>query len=122
MLGDFNAMHFDRRSRIIQSKMIGKIVSLIPHERIRGRAKMLIEMASGHSLQSLESKTNLQDIDVLHKPTTTPKLREMEWMPSIRLAQIDHIFVSPDIQASDFRITRDGGSDHRAISAEITLR
>jgi len=121
MLGDFNAMHLDRKSRFIQSKIVKGAVSLIPHTWIRARGRMLIEMASGSSLQFLESTTNLRDIDPQHRPTTTPKLQKMEWMPSIRMAQIDHIFVSPEIQASDFKIARDGGSDHRAISVEMML-
>jgi endonuclease/exonuclease/phosphatase family metal-dependent hydrolase len=122
MLGDFNAMHVDQRSRFIQSKFVKGVISLIPHEQIKSRAKMLIEMASGSSLGFLESQTNLRDADPLHRPTTTPKLQEMEWMPSVRIAQIDHIFVSPDIQASHFKVAKDGGSDHRAISAEIILK
>jgi endonuclease/exonuclease/phosphatase family metal-dependent hydrolase len=122
MLGDFNAMHSDRRSKFIRSKLIKTATSFVPHQRARELAKMLIEMASGNSLKYLEQQTNLRDIDSSHQPTTTPKIREMEWMPSIRTAQIDHIFVSPDIKATNFIVAKDGGSDHRAISAEINLK
>ncbi|HMI08914.1 MAG TPA: endonuclease/exonuclease/phosphatase family protein [Candidatus Saccharimonadales bacterium] len=122
MLGDFNAMHLDQKSQFIQNKVVKGMTFLIPHKRIKGRAGMLIEMATGTSLRFLESETNLRDIDLLHIPTTTPKLREMEWMPSIRMAQIDHIFASPEIQAVGFSVSKDGGSDHRAISANITIK
>ncbi len=69
----------------------------------------------------LKLRTNLTDADPKKRPTTTPKMRGQEWMPSIRIAQIDHIFVSPEIEVSDFRIARDGGSDHRAISATVKV-
>jgi endonuclease/exonuclease/phosphatase family metal-dependent hydrolase len=122
MMGDFNAMHLDDRSKLIQSKAVRSASRFIPHKRMEHRALTLIEMASGSALKLLESETNLRDIDPRHRPTTTPKLKEMEWMPSIRMAQIDHIFVSPDIETFDFKVARDGGSDHRAISANITLK
>jgi endonuclease/exonuclease/phosphatase family metal-dependent hydrolase len=122
MLGDFNAMHHDRRSKFLRSGMIKNTLALIPHKKARGRAVMLIEMASGNSLKFLESKTNLQEVDSHHRSTTTPKLKEMEWMPSIRMAQIDHIFVSPQIRSANFQVAKDGGSDHRAISVDINIK
>lgn len=122
MLGDFNAMHDDARSRFIRSRLVRVLASLILHHRIKGRVQTLMGMAEGSSLKFLESKTSLRDIDPKHRPTTTPKLREMEWMPSIRLAQIDHIFVSSGIRTTDFKVFEDGGSDHRAISADIAIK
>ena len=122
MLGDFNAMHYDQRSKFIRNRMIQNISSRIPHEETRGRGAMLTEMASGNSLKFLESKTNLRDVDLRHQPTTTPKLKGAEWMPNIRIAQIDHIFVSPDIESENFKVARDGGADHRAISVNISIK
>lgn len=122
MLGDFNAMHDDARAKFIRSQIARTLVSLLPSKRIQSPAHMLMEMASGASLAFLESNTNLRDVDVKHRPTTTPKLREIEWMPSVRTAQIDHIFVTPDITATKFKISKDGGSDHRAISADIEIK
>ena len=122
MLGDFNAMHDDRRSRLLRNRVVRSVLSVIPGKNARRRAVQLLEMASGNALKFLESKTNLRDIDIQHRLTTTPKLREMEWMPSLRLAQIDHIFVTPEIKATDFKVWKDGGSDHRAISANITVK
>lgn len=122
MLGDFNAMHLDRRSRLLRTGLVKLIISFMPIEQLKELGRMLVEMASGSSLKLIETATNLRDIDTKHHPTTTPKIREMEWLPGIRIAQIDHIFVSPEINASNFKIAQDGGSDHRAISAEISLK
>jgi endonuclease/exonuclease/phosphatase family metal-dependent hydrolase len=63
--------------------------------------------------------TQLVDADTKKRPTTTPKMRGLEWMPSIRMAQIDHIFVSSDAEVSNFSVAQDGGSDHRAISVDV---
>jgi endonuclease/exonuclease/phosphatase family metal-dependent hydrolase len=122
MMGDFNAMHNDKWSRLISSKVVKSLSMLIPHEGAQGLALRLTEMATGVTLGELEKRTGLRDIDSSHSPTTTPKLYGIEWMPSIRMAQIDHIFVSPEIRAVNFKIAKDGGSDHRAISADITIK
>jgi endonuclease/exonuclease/phosphatase family metal-dependent hydrolase len=121
MMGDFNAMHLDMWSRIIGNKFIKMVGLLFPHKRARTLVSRLSEMASGTTLARLELETALRDVDVKHHPTTTPKLRGMEFMPSIRMAQIDHIFVTPDIIATDFQVAKDSGSDHRAISTEIEM-
>lgn len=122
MLGDFNAMHDDSKSKFVRSRAIKSLSALIPHKKIQERVVTLMEMASGVSLKFLESKTNLIDIDPRHLPTTTPKLKEMEWMPSVKMAQIDHIFVSPHFDSTHFTVYKDAGSDHRAISANITIK
>lgn len=121
MMGDFNAMHLDVWSQLIGSRAVKSVCSLIPHVRARSLASKLSEMATGTTLAKLESETSLRDVDPRHQPTTTPKLRGMEFMPSVRMAQIDHIFVTPDVTATNFNVSKDGGSDHRAISAEISL-
>lgn len=122
MMGDFNAMHHDTWSKVIGSRAVRSLGSLIPHARARSLASKLSEMATGTTLERLESETQLQEIDSHHQPTTTPKLRGMEFMPSIRMAQIDHILVTPDITATHFEVGKDGGSDHRPILAEIRLK
>jgi endonuclease/exonuclease/phosphatase family metal-dependent hydrolase len=40
----------------------------------------------------------------------------------VRLAQIDHMLVSPVIKVDSFKIGRDGGSDHRSITATLTIK
>lgn len=119
VMGDFNAMHGEDfwpaqflRSKF--AKMLSKII--LPDVFIR-----VTEMASGEALKLLEVNTDLTDVDSRHSPTTTPKMREHEWLPSIKLIQIDHIYTSPDIKTSDFQVHSDGGSDHRAISADIEI-
>ena len=118
VMGDFNAMHDDLLpAKFLQTKLV-KMISRFIFSKI---AIKVVDMARGDTLKLLISKTNLTDIDSLHRPTTTPKMRGMEWMPSIRLIQIDHIFTSPEITAKNFKIAPDKGSDHRAISAEIEI-
>ena len=119
MMGDFNAMHGQDLwpAKFLRNKLIKKMLSLFPSNL----GQKAIEMASGKALDLLESETDLIDIDPRHQPTTTPKMRGREWLPSIRLIQIDHIFVSPNIKTSNFTITPDGGADHRAIIADIDI-
>jgi len=119
VLGDFNAMHGEDKwpAKFLKNKNITNILK-IASPVIAGRA---IEMASGTALKLLESNTNLVDVDGLHRPTTTPKFRGAEWLPSIRLIQIDHIFASPSIKIASFEISSDAGSDHRAISTTIKI-
>lgn len=122
MLGDFNAMHGRGRARLLNHKTSRMLAARVPHGEIRSVVTRLADMAVGGVLSRLETETSLRDIDPRRRPTTTPKMRAIEWMPSVRLAQIDHILVSPDIKASDFKVARDGGSDHRAISAIIDIQ
>ncbi|MDK2899342.1 MAG: hypothetical protein PWQ10_529 [Patescibacteria group bacterium] len=117
IMGDFNAMHGEDLwpAKFLQSKFIKKLAKLIwPSVFIR-----TTEMAIGNTLKILEDNTNLIDIDKSHRPTTTPKMSGHEWLPSLRLIQIDHIFTSKDIKSKNFHIYKNGGSDHRAISANV---
>jgi endonuclease/exonuclease/phosphatase family metal-dependent hydrolase len=119
VLGDFNAMHGTDiwPATFLRSKPIAKITQSVS-PIIASRA---VEMASGSTLKLLESNTRLVDADSKHRPTTTPKFRGAEWLPSIRLIQIDHMYISPEIKISNFEISADGGSDHRAISTTINI-
>jgi len=131
--GDWNEMH--RKSwtaRIIGSRLVRGVIRHIPSkypldkgvyaDDLRGVGLRGIEMAKGNMLAEIEQSTNLRDIDTRWQPTTTLKMRSLPWMPSIRIAQIDHIFASPDIEAGPVKVWPDGGSDHRAISADISLK
>jgi endonuclease/exonuclease/phosphatase family metal-dependent hydrolase len=119
-IGDFNAMWRDRRGRLIGSRIMRSFVRHIPHTEVRFAAQRVAEMATGTTLESLTARTNLREVDPKHAATATPKQRSMSFMPNIRLIQIDHMLVSPDVTVSNFMIEEDGGSDHRAISATIT--
>jgi len=119
VMGDFNAMHGEDLwpAKLLQSKYI-KLFAKHIKSNIFIRAT---EMARGEAIRLLETNTSLIDIDKSHRPTTTPKMLGHEWLPSIKLIQIDHIFISRNIKTNNFKVSPDGGSDHRAISAEIII-
>lgn len=117
VMGDFNAMHGDSfQARILKNKLVTAAASNFPHSKIRDVSERLVGMATGDTLRRIAEGTNLVQTNPKMIPTMTPKMRGLEWLPSVRLVQIDHIFVSPDIEFSDFQVASDGGSDHRAIS------
>lgn len=119
VMGDFNALHGrdllpSRLLRSLPLRMAAKYI-------LSDIALRAVDMAKGDTLRQLLGEAKLHEADFWHRPTSTPKIRGREWLPSIRLLQIDHIFVSPGLQTRRFTVARDGGSDHRAISAMITL-
>jgi endonuclease/exonuclease/phosphatase family metal-dependent hydrolase len=118
VVGDFNAMHGDDIwPKLLHSRPVKSLAKLlVPAISLRAS-----EMATGNTLRLLQLTTGLTDADPRHRPTTTPKMRGQEWLPSIRLIQIDHIFVSKKIKVNNFKIMPDGGADHRAIVAELSL-
>jgi len=124
MMGDYNAMHGTTlRAHIIKLRLIKTLLTHVPiHKHIRYVFKRTIEMANGSTLGSIESETGLYDVDKKKRPTATMKMRPHEWMPSIRLIDIDHMFISEDVIVNSFVISKfDGGSDHRIISANISF-
>jgi endonuclease/exonuclease/phosphatase family metal-dependent hydrolase len=118
--GDFNAMHGEDRwpAHFLRNP----IVQAITHIVLPNLAERATEMARGETIKLLESKTGLVDADKSHRPTTTPKMRGQEWLPSIRLIQIDHMFISKDITVKHFQVMPDGGADHRAIVADYLIQ
>ena len=118
VMGDFNAMHGGDLwpARFLRLRPV-RFLARFAFVHI---AKRAVEMARGEAISYLENNTNLTDADSQHRPTTTPKVRGFGWLPSVRLIQIDHIFISPDVKISDFTISPDLGADHRAITLEIT--
>lgn len=123
MMGDFNAMPPGTiRSRLIHSQAFKTAAGLVPHTHMRYVLQRLSDMATGTTIAAILRETRLRNTDPHFRPTTTPKMRRMEWMPSVRFAKIDWIFVSPDIEYRDFGISRDLGSDHRALSLTISLK
>lgn len=119
VVGDYNAMHGEdlMPSKLLRSRPV-KLISKFILPSIAVRAT---EMARGEALKLLQASTGLSDADIHHRPTTTPKMRDLEWLPSVRLIQIDHIFVSSGIKVKDFQIAPDGGADHRAIIADLII-
>jgi endonuclease/exonuclease/phosphatase family metal-dependent hydrolase len=120
VMGDFNAMHGDDvwPSKFLQTR----VVRALAHIVLPDVSRRAVEMARGDALHLLESATGLTDADERHQPTTTPKMRGREWMPSIRLMQIDHIFTSTQVAIEEFAVAGDGGADHRAISAYVSIQ
>jgi endonuclease/exonuclease/phosphatase family metal-dependent hydrolase len=136
MGGDFNTVHDDDDSwpvRLLGSKAAAFCARHLPskfpldsmahaHEDIRGFLLRAIDMTKGDVLFSLEEETDLRELDLSYRPTTTPKLRGHELLPSIRLLQLDHFFASERLQAEPVTISRDLGSDHRAIMTTISFK
>lgn len=120
MLGDFNAMWHEGRARLIGSRISRAFASLLP-KKARSFAQRASKMAAGLAMKRLQA-AGLMDADPRHRPTVTPKNRNLSRLPSIRLIQIDHILYSKGVTAESFTIEKDGGSDHRAISATLTLQ
>jgi endonuclease/exonuclease/phosphatase family metal-dependent hydrolase len=121
VMGDFNAMHAsDMKARLLRSGLFRAITRTVSHPRAKDMLRRLSEMASGETLRRLEAETDVIAVDNHHRPTSTPKLRGMTWLPSVRLIQIDHIYLAPTIESKNFKIARDGGSDHRALSVIIS--
>lgn len=132
-MGDFNAVHGnDLRARLLGSKLMRWAARHIPSrttpppgdfaDDIRGFAMRGTDMMSGRALKLLEQQTNLRDLDSRHRATATLKLHGLHWLPSWRIMQLDHMYATPDITTSDVKIWPDGGSDHRAITAVISLK
>lgn len=120
IVGDFNAMHGEDLwpAQLLRSKPMHWLANFIlPNISLKA-----IEMARGETLKLLQSRTGLRDADTRHRPTTTPKMRDLDWMPSLRLIQIDHIFVSSRFEVKQFQIAPDGGADHRAIIANVVIK
>ena len=124
VFGDRNEMHPDAwQARIFGSVAAQFLVERIPNDSVRRIGQQFVDMTEGSAIRYLEEHTNLRTLDPRHRPTTTPKIRgSLEWMPSVRVAQLDHIYVLPGIEAQKFTIAKDGGSDHRAISSIIRIK
>lgn len=121
MSGDFNAMWRRKRARLFGSRAVRFIASHIPHERIRNKAIQFTDMATGMTLRRL-ADVGLRDTDARLQPTVTPKMRAASFMPSVPLGQIDHILISKELEATAFKVCRDMGSDHRAITATVSVK
>lgn len=118
--GDFNAMHRDDfRAHVLRSSAVRALAHSVPSQKLRSIATRLSAMAEGVALDTIE-RAGVSDADPRHHATTTPKMRDLpSWVPSVRIAQIDHILHTDGLASSDYRVHPDGGSDHRPISASL---
>jgi endonuclease/exonuclease/phosphatase family metal-dependent hydrolase len=126
MMGDFNASTGKSvGARLFRTPGLERLTHLIPERgrEIRNIAQRAIAMSSGDELRELEAKTGLVNADPSGKATTTPKLMgAAERLPAVRFFDIDHLYTSPSLHVKNFTVMdHDGGSDHRAISATISL-
>jgi endonuclease/exonuclease/phosphatase family metal-dependent hydrolase len=121
VVGDFNAMWPKGRAQLLRSSVMRLIAKCIPHTGLRYTAVRLTEMAAGRVLGRF-AEVGLRDADPRHRSTTTPKMRDTLFLPSIRLVQIDHILVSEEVEVNGFKISADHGSDHRSIRTTITTK
>lgn len=120
-LGDFNALWDSRLARWIQSGPARWLASRAPGTWLRTMATRFTDMASGTTLRYIADNTGLRDADTKQQPTVTPRGNGATWLPSIRMAQLDHILIGKELAASKVTVMSDGGSDHRAIVSTVRL-
>lgn len=121
LMGDLNALWPGMRARIIGSLFTRMITRVLPAGDLKSELSRLIEMARGTTMQRLHDEAHLNKADPRYRATVTPKKRNLPYLPSIRLCQIDHILVPSCIKATNFMIAPDSGSDHRAISVNVSI-
>lgn len=120
-LGDFNAMWTGIPAFLLGSLVTSLFARLLPSGDLPSELSRLREMAKGTTMRRLRDEAGLHDADSRHRATVTPKKRNFPYLPSVRLCQLDHILFSSTLRATEFTIYKDRGSDHRAISAEVTV-
>lgn len=120
MLGDFNAMWHKGWPRLLATSFIRSIIDNLMFGALRNVLSRLSRMATGTVMERLR-EAGLIEADPRYRATTTPKMRSMPFMPSVRLAQIDHMLVSKKIVISVPVIGRDAGADHRSLNASIEV-
>jgi endonuclease/exonuclease/phosphatase family metal-dependent hydrolase len=119
LLGDFNAIWDSLAARVMRSQVLRWLARHAPSAWLRLLMIRFTDMATGTTMKILAEQAGLYDADDRHRATATPKLYGVEWLPSIRIAQLDHILLSNDLVATHVTVMGDGGSDHRAISTTI---
>jgi len=120
MLGDFNAMWHNGWPRLLGTHLARFTIDYLTFGALRDVLSRLSRMATGTVMERLRG-AGLIDADLRHRATTTPKMRSMPFMPSVRLVQIDHVLVSKNIATSMLSIGKDAGSDHRSLTISIEV-
>lgn len=122
--GDWNATHGgSRRERLLGGRAVRFMAGYLPNETARYYAKSMTDMMEGDELAGFEQVTGMRDLDPLHRPTTTPKIRgALEVLPSVPIMQIDHMYANDAIKAGPVEIGPDHGSDHRWIVANVAVK
>ncbi|HSW77636.1 MAG TPA: endonuclease/exonuclease/phosphatase family protein [Candidatus Chromulinivoraceae bacterium] len=120
MLGDLNAMWHKGWPRLLTTSFMRFIINHLMFGELRNVLSRLSRMATGTVMRRLQ-KAGLTEADPRLRATTTPKMRSMPFMPSVRFVQIDHVLVSKGVTCTIPTIGRDGGSDHRSVKVKITI-
>ncbi len=124
VLGDYNSMSGEtKKSKLMRHKIVRWLVkNLIPFSGLRHFFVRASDMASGTVLARLDEETRTRDVDLTHRATATPRVREYWFLPSVRLIDIDHIRVSKDVKVRSFLIgVKDTGADHRPLLAQVEV-
>jgi endonuclease/exonuclease/phosphatase family metal-dependent hydrolase len=120
--GDFNAMsEHSLFARLVRSTGARRGKNVIPHKQLQSVIERVSEMAIGTTIEYLLDNTTLVDLDPSSQPTISAKQTDLEWMPSWRLGKIDWMFGDSSIIVHSYKISKDVGSDHRAVIADITI-
>ena len=122
VLGDFNAVWPEGYAKVLTSGFARAVIRSMPTKRLRSACRRFTDMALGTTLMTLTQATDLRDVDRLHVPTAIPRTRYTPLLRHVRLAQLDHILLTPGLVATDFDIAEASGSGHRAISATVHVR
>lgn len=122
VMGDFNAMHRSSNfARLSRSRIAKKVSRHVRHEQLFTIALRLQEMAIGTTVEYIEQRTALHNLDPKHSLTISGRQAGLEWVPHIRLAKIDWIFGTRDVHTVRYNVYRDVGSDHRPVIADIEI-
>ncbi len=118
VLGDINSLHPGGfRAAMLRTVFARRLAGLLPADsKAQEHAACLTRMAEGGPVQVFE-QAGLRDVDPRRKATIQAHMK----LPP-RIVQLDHIFVTADFNAEDFRVHGfTGVSDHRAISAHLRV-
>lgn len=122
VLGDFNAMPPKSNvAKILRSKTAGVLGSAFPHTLVQSMSERVNEMAIGTTVKKLLESTVLHDLDTKHRFTISAKQSGLEWLPSVKIAKIDWILATSEVQALEYKVFSDAGSDHRPVVATIKI-
>lgn len=122
LMGDFNALYgWKRTSILLRMGAVLQIGRLCGTLFIGTALVRIAGMAQGTTLGRIHDALDVYAANERHIGTTTPKMRQASWLPSVRLLEIDHMLISRELVSSSFRVAADGGSDHRLISATIKM-
>jgi endonuclease/exonuclease/phosphatase family metal-dependent hydrolase len=115
VIGDLNAMHgHDLRAKLLHSNIARWAAkNLTPTTRLESLATRLNAMANGETLRLL-GRAGLIDADSKHQPT-------MKMARIIPLVQLDHLLFNEHLLVKDFDTHPISGSDHKAISATLSV-